>query len=187
MVHRAEWEQQVRLAALLDTWLSSDAFWTATDSAGTSPTTGAMRRLRGCKPGTPDLLVLYCGKLIAIELKSPRGRCTSSQLAVREALLAAGADWWEARSANAAMAALALSGVKSRMIAHSDGEIECWRQSELAPWEVPRRDPAEPQPSAPELKAQLRERQQRWRERQRARKALQQQRREHLSARNGAR
>jgi hypothetical protein len=88
-------------------------------------------------------------------------------------LLAAGADWWEARSANAAMAALVLSGVKFRMIAHSNGEIECWRQPELAPWEVPRRDPAEPQPSAPLLKAQLRERQRRWRERQRARKAVQ--------------
>jgi hypothetical protein len=55
------------------------------------------------------------------------------------------------------------------MIAHSNGGIGCWRQPELAPWEVPRRDPAEPRPT-PELKARLRERQRLWRERQRARK-----------------
>jgi hypothetical protein len=84
-----------------------------------------MADLRGCKPGLPDILIVYRGALIAIELKSECGRCTPAQLKVREALLAAGADWWEARSANAAMAALALSGVKFRMIAHSDGTIEC--------------------------------------------------------------
>jgi hypothetical protein len=72
------------------------------------------------------------------------------------------------------MAALAESGVPFRMIAHSNGEIECWRQPKLEPWETPRRDPAEPRPSAPELAAQRRETQRRWRERQRIRKAGQQ-------------
>jgi hypothetical protein len=171
MVHRAEWEQQVRLAALLDVWLPGDAFWTATDAAGTSSTIGARRRLLGCKAGLADILIVYRGRLIAIELKSEFGRCTPVQLAVREALLAAGADWWEARSANAAMAALAESGVQFRMITRGDGKIECWRQPDLAPWEVPRRDPAEPRPAGPELAEQRRITQRRWREDQRARKA----------------
>ena len=157
---------QVEVARLFATWLpSDDALWTATDATTTSPTTGAMRRLRGCRAGLPDILIVHRGGLIAIELKSPQGRCSASQRAVREALLAAGADWWEARSANAAMAALALSGVKFRMIAHSDGEIECWRQPELAPWEIPRRDLAEVRPSAPQLAARRRAAQRAWRER----------------------
>jgi hypothetical protein len=165
MVGRGEWDQQVKLAALLNVWLPSDAYWWATDAAGTSSTIGALRRRLGCKAGLPDILIVYRGRLIAIELKSPCGRCTAAQRAVREALLAAGADWWECRSANAAMAALAASGVQFRMTTRGAGETECWQQPELAPWEVPRRDPTEPQPSAPELKAQLRERQQRWRDR----------------------
>jgi hypothetical protein len=127
--------------------------------------------LRGCKAGAPDIWILYCGRLITIELKSKGGRCTPSQRAAREALLRAGADWFECRSANAVMQAVCEAGVPFQMIARSDGVIECWRQPELAPWEVPRRDPAEPRPSAPELAAQRRTAQQRWRERQRARKA----------------
>src|SRR5215813_1577607 len=57
------------------------------------------------------MLVLYRGKLIAIELKSRRGQCSRSQRTAREALLRAGAEWWVCRSANAAMWALAQSGV----------------------------------------------------------------------------
>jgi hypothetical protein len=30
------------------------------------------------------------------------------------------------------------------VIAHSDGEIECWGQPKLESWEYPLRDPAEP-------------------------------------------
>ena len=62
-----------------------------------------MRKKRGVKPGVPDILILYRGKLIAIELKSRRGQCSWSQRAVRERLLRAGARWWVCRSANAAM------------------------------------------------------------------------------------
>jgi hypothetical protein len=87
------------------------------------------------------------------------------------ALQQAGADWWECRSPNAAVWALAQSGVPFNMIVHSNGTVQTGRQPELAPWEVPRRDPAEPRPAAPELTQQRRSRQQRWRQRQRARKA----------------
>jgi hypothetical protein len=166
MAHRAEWLMQVEVARLFATWLPSDAFWTATDATTTSPTTGLMRRMRGCKAGLPDFLILYRGTLIAIELKSPQGRCTPSQRAVREALLRAGADWVESRSANAVMQAVREAGVPFNMITHSDGTIECWRQPELAPWEVPRRDPAERRPSAPEVAEERRASQRRWRERQ---------------------
>jgi hypothetical protein len=42
--------------------------------------------------------------------RGKHGRGTPSQRATREALLRAGAQWWECRSANAAMGALRKSG-----------------------------------------------------------------------------
>ena len=54
------------------------------------------------------------------------------------------------RSANAAMWALAQSGVPFRTIVHEDGTIECWQQPTLPAWEVPKRDPHERRPRAPE-------------------------------------
>ena len=93
--------------------------------------------------------VLYRGKLVTIEMKSRRGQCSPSQRAVREALLRAGAQWWVCRSANAAMWALAQSGVPFRTIVHEDGTIERWQQPELPAWERPKDDPHERRPRAP--------------------------------------
>jgi hypothetical protein len=169
MARREEWQMQVEVARLFSIWLPSDAFWSAIDATTTSPTTGLMRRLRGCKAGLPDIWILYRGGLITIELKSKGGRCTPSQRAAREALLQAGADWFECRSANAVMQAVREAGVPLNMIAHGDGTIECWQQPELAPFEVPRRDPAESRPIAPEVAAWRRAARQRWRERQQRR------------------
>ena len=172
MSRRAEWTEQVRLAALLDRWLPDDAYWTATDPVAGSATSGLMRKRRGVKPGVPDLVVWYRGRSITIELKSPHGQCNRAQRAARAGLLRARVDWWECRSANAAMWALSKSGVKFRTITHNDGRIEQWHQPKLAPWEVPRRDPAEPRPRAPQhpaVAAKQRAAQQRWRERRRAR------------------
>jgi hypothetical protein len=129
---------------------------------------GAMRKKRGVKPGLPDTLVLHRGKLVTLELKSRQGRCSASQRAAREALLRAGAEWWECRSAHAAMWALRKSGVGFRALARADGTTERWRHPGLASWEVPRRDPAEPRPNAPDVAARRREARQRWRARQRA-------------------
>jgi hypothetical protein len=89
--------------------------------------------------------------VITIEMKSPQGRCSASQRMVREALLRARADWWECRSANAAMWALRKSGARFRTIVREDSTTERRRQPRHAPWEVPRRDPAEPRPIAPEV------------------------------------
>ena len=46
------------------------------------------------------------------------------------------------------MWALAKSGV--RAIVHEDGTIERWQQPELPAWEVPKRDPHERRPRAPD-------------------------------------
>jgi hypothetical protein len=148
---RDEWLQQLKLKIWLDKWLDpACTFWTATDPVAASVTSGAMRKKRGVKPGVPDVLVWYPGGSITIELKSRRGQCSPSQRAVREALLRAGAQWWVCRSANAAMWALAQSGVQFRTIVYEDGAIECWQQPELQAWEVPKRDPHERRPRAPD-------------------------------------
>ncbi|HEY2526701.1 MAG TPA: hypothetical protein VGJ20_01945 [Xanthobacteraceae bacterium] len=64
MASRQEWSEQIELAHLLDTWLPADCFWTATDPVASSALSGAMRRMRGVKPGVPDVLIWYCGKTI---------------------------------------------------------------------------------------------------------------------------
>jgi hypothetical protein len=115
-----------------------------------SATGGAMRKKRGVKPGVPDVLVWYRGESITIELKSRRGQCSPSQRAAREALLRAGAQWWVSRSANAAMWALVESGVTFRVLSNDDGTIERWQQPKLPAWEVPKRNPHERRPRAPD-------------------------------------
>ena len=144
MSRREEWQEQVKLSSLLDKWLDHTCtFATATDPIASSATAGATRPAG------------YLG-LVTPELKSRQGRCSASQRAAREALLRAGAEWWECRSAHAAMWALRKSGVRFRTLACADGTTERWRQPRLAAWEVPRRDPAEPRPNAPEVAARRR-------------------------------
>jgi hypothetical protein len=151
VARREEWQEQVKLARLLDKWLEpSCTFWTATDPVAASVTSGAMRKKRGVKPGVPDVLVWYPGGSITIELKSRRGQCSRSQRLAREALLRAGAQWWVCRSATAAMWALRKSGVLFRTTVNEDGTLERWQQPELSAWEVPKRDPHERRPRAPD-------------------------------------
>ena len=51
------------------------------------------------------------------------------------------------------MWALYKSGVPFRTIVHEDGTIDRWQQPELPAWEVPKRDPHERRPRAPEREA----------------------------------
>jgi hypothetical protein len=169
VARRWEWAEQVKLASLLDRWLPADAVWTATDPVARSAVSGMVRRLRGVKRGVPDCMV-WCRhtRPVVVELKSPGGKCSPAQREVREQTLAAGVVWWEARSANAAMVALAGSGVKFRKIINADGSVQSWKRPRLADWEKPRRDPSEPRPQHPAVLAQRRKAQRRWRARQRA-------------------
>lgn len=41
-------------------------------------------------PGTPDLLVCYLGRFLAVEVKTPRGVASTEQLAAQGDILAAG-------------------------------------------------------------------------------------------------
>jgi hypothetical protein len=164
-----EWREQVKLAVLLDRWLDpKTSFATATDPVCSSALAGWLRRRRGVKAGVPDTLVVFLGRLIGVEMKSIAGRCSRAQRAAREALISAGAEWWECRTASSAMWALTQSGVRFREIVHEDGSVEHWRQPELAAWEVPRRDPRQRRPMHPLVAAKRREESRRRRERRRA-------------------
>jgi hypothetical protein len=151
VARREEWLQQVKLAAMLDRWTeSATTWWSAIDTVPRSATKGVMRKLRGCKSGTPDTFVLYLGTLVALEMKSRVGKVSPAQRLVREGLLRAGVrDWWVCRTARSTMWALAESGVRFREIVRADGTIVCWQQPELPAWEVPKRNPQERRPWAP--------------------------------------
>jgi hypothetical protein len=112
----------------------------------------------GVKSGLPDVLVIANGRPILIELKSRAGVASQTQKQVRAELLPAGAEWWMARSARAAMTALYRSGVAFR---------RPWELLPLQPWEGPFDDPHQRLPQAPDVAAQRRAATRAWRERRR--------------------
>jgi hypothetical protein len=145
-----EWREQQKLCRLLSTWLPDDAFWTAIDTVARSATAGALRKRRGVKAGLSDVIVWYRGLTHCIELKGPYGQCRPAQRAVREQMLKAGIKaWWQCRTAESAMWAIAKSGVKFRTLTNPDGSIERWQQPALEEWERPKRDPRERRPRPP--------------------------------------
>ncbi len=160
---------------MLERWADpTTTFWTMLENRPRSAMAGMFQRHRGVRSGMADLYVVYRGKPIHVELKSPVGMLSKTQRQVRHELLVSGADWWLARSANAAMLALSLSGVAFREIDRSDGTIEYWQRPELQEWEQPTQDPSQPHRSYPELTAKRREAKCRQRAAARQRLQLQQ-------------
>ena len=162
---RQEWTEQTKLAGMLDKYLDpTDTFWTSLENKPISRLSGIFQKKRGVRSGLPDELVIWRGKPIFVELKSRAGVATKAQKQVRVELLPAGATWWMARSARAALMALHLSGVVFR---------RRWKPPRLKPWEGPFADPTQQLPQAPDVAAQRRAARRRWREsQQRARGQL---------------
>ena len=162
---REEWTEQTKLAAMLAKYLDpACTFWTALENKPISLVSALFQKRRGCRSGLPDEFVLYRGKPIFVELKSRAGVATTVQKQVRVELLPAGATWWMARSARAALMALHLSGVVFR---------RRWKPPRLQPWEGPFADPNERLPQAPDVATRRRAARRRSRERQRVRDAAQ--------------
>ena len=75
-----EHQLQVATAAYLTLALPPTVEWTALDLANAPSLRAAqIRRARGAKPGWPDLLIAYGGRVHGIELKTDSGRLTDSQ------------------------------------------------------------------------------------------------------------
>ena len=160
---REEWNEQTKLAALLTKYLDPTCtFWTSLENKPLSQLSSTFQKRRGVRSGLPDVLVIFCQKPIFVELKSRAGIATKPQKQLRLEMLPAGAVWYMARSARAALMALHLSGVVFR---------RAWKPPRLKPWEGPFADPTQRLPQAPDVAAQRRAARRRWRARRRARAA----------------
>jgi hypothetical protein len=150
-----------RLASYLDRGCTC---WTALENKPFSLLSGIFQQRRGVKSGVPDVEVIQRqpGRLLVVfvELKSRAGVASKTQKQFRLEVLAAGAEWWMARSARAAMTALYGSGVAFR---------RPWKPPSLEPWEGPFADPHRRLPQEPGVAARRRAEQRQYRERQRAR------------------
>jgi hypothetical protein len=156
---RQEWAEQIRLAEMLDEYLDpADTFWTSLENKPLSRLSGIFQKRRGVRSGLPDVLVIWRGKPIFVELKSRAGVASKAQKQIRAKLVPAGADWWLARSARAALVGLRLAGVAFR---------RRWRPPRLRSWEGPFADPTQRLPQAPDVAARRRAARRRWRQRAR--------------------
>jgi hypothetical protein len=69
----------------------------------------------GVHPGFADLMVLCDGRVLFLEVKSPKGRLGPAQEAFRDTVLAQGFGWALVRSLDDALGALADHGFTSRV------------------------------------------------------------------------
>ena len=159
-----EWQLQCDLAERLSQLLDpACVFWTSIDNQPWSRLSGILRKKRGCRAGTPDVLLLHEGKLIGLELKSLGGKLSRVQKEVRLEMLRAGGAWIMARTARSALVALHRLDVPFR------GEWKPPRR--LPPWEEPVSDPAQPTVWHPKVLRQWRADKKRSRARQASRAA----------------
>jgi hypothetical protein len=162
---REEYTIQTKLCELLAEYLDPTCtFWTSLENKPLSRLSGFLQKRRGVRSGLPDLLVIFQQKpgrllLVFVELKSRAGVASKAQKQIRLEMLPAGATWWLARSARAALMALHLSGVVFR---------RKWKPPRLKPWEGPFSDPAQRLPQAPDVAARRLAARRRWRLRARA-------------------
>jgi hypothetical protein len=94
-------EQQLHraVARFLDLALPHDAWWTTIPAGGGGRVRGAQLKAMGYKAGTPDILIVYRGRALFIELKAPKvGRESPEQIAVGHRIIMAGAGRWLAWS-----------------------------------------------------------------------------------------
>ena len=96
--------------------LPPDVFWTSIDNQPWSKIAGLLRKRRGVRAGTPDLLILFEGRLIGLEMKSLIGKLSSAQEEVRLQILRAGGMWFLVRTARAALVALHRLGIRFRRL-----------------------------------------------------------------------
>jgi hypothetical protein len=159
-----EHSEQVRLTKLMALHLPDNVFWSALSNAPRTAMAGYLARLRGVRSGLTDIIVVYDGRVIWVEMKSPAGVASKVQRQVCAELRAAGAVWYLARSAEAALVALRLSNVPFR---------HPWTPPPLQRWQGPFTGEmicsGQRLPQAPEVAAQRRAAQRAWRERQRQR------------------
>lgn len=93
---RYEDDLHVRVAAYLTHVKPDDCVWWHTPNGARydpakAASTAALLSMMGLRPGIPDILLLYRGKLFGCELKSLTGRATEDQISVSDDMNKAGA------------------------------------------------------------------------------------------------
>ena len=68
-----EWSEQIRLTKLLAQYLPGNVFWSALSNAPRTALAGHLARLGRIRSGLADLIVVYDGRVIWVEMKSPAG------------------------------------------------------------------------------------------------------------------
>ena len=80
------------VASYLDLALPPDAAWTTVEHGGKRGKREAGRlKAKGVRAGWPDILIIYRGRAICIELKSEKGRLSPAQKDLHPRLQLAGA------------------------------------------------------------------------------------------------
>ena len=114
MPQQNEWGLQRACAAFLSKALPDRAYWTSIDMGrSTSAAQGQLRKLRGCKAGIPDMLIVYAGQTLWCELKVDAS-LSEPQKTTRDALRANGHQWELCRSPEDVEAALRAAGIPLR-------------------------------------------------------------------------
>ena len=91
-LHPTEEQIQGAVASYLDRALPEDAVWMHVPNGGARhPAVAAKLKWAGVKPGAPDVLVVWKGRAIWIELKAAKGTLSDAQKAMQERLTLSGA------------------------------------------------------------------------------------------------
>ncbi len=89
--NRPEEAFQRAVASYLDLALPRDAVWFHPPNGGArSKAEAGIFKAMGVKPGVPDIIVIYRGRVVAIELKSEKGQLSPAQKLMQAQLTAAG-------------------------------------------------------------------------------------------------
>ena len=113
VIHR-EWADQRGYAAFLARALPLGAYWTSIDHGrSTSVAHGALRKARGVHPGIPDMIVVWSGITLWIEIKAGSSLSEPQKL-TRDRLVAQGHLWALVRSGEELEAALRDAGIPLR-------------------------------------------------------------------------
>jgi hypothetical protein len=102
-----EWGTQTRVAQLLRRHLPPGVFATTLENAPRNALSGLRAKQRGTRSGLPDLLIIWRGGIVFVEMKSRRGIASKAQRQIRDELLGAGVRfWWLARTPCSCLVAL---------------------------------------------------------------------------------
>jgi hypothetical protein len=111
---RPEQTLQAAVAKFLRHALGPETWWGAIPLGGGGRVRGGVLQRTGTRAGTPDLEIIYKGRVVWLELKAPKGRLSDNQLYTHRQLRNAGSPVYVCRSLDDVMVALRLSGIPLR-------------------------------------------------------------------------